>query len=226
MAVRGLENAMSASEAYDGKSEEYFTGKRTDFIDILPINRAAVILEIGCGDGAAGAYAKSTGKCGRYIGVELAPAAAERAAKVLDVVHTGSIEDLPLPYPEGAFDVLIASEVLEHLVDPWTVLRRLRPLMKPGGRILASSPNIAHKSTFGMLLAGRWDLDPEGRMDRTHLRWFTPASYAAMFRDCGYEVASVGPLRPPSQAAKLLNRLTASRWSHLFISQIVVEALS
>ena len=40
--------------------------------------------------------------------------------------------------------MIIFADVLEHLVDPWGVLRELRPMLSPGGRVLLSVPNIAH----------------------------------------------------------------------------------
>src|SRR5690606_3738400 len=123
------------------------TGERRDIIDRLPRDPSRRILEIGCGDGATGAYARAQGKCGEYVGVALFPAAAELARKAIDEVHVGDIENFDPPWPDQHFDVLIASEVFEHLVDPWKVLRRLRRLLPPGGLVFASSPNIAHIST-------------------------------------------------------------------------------
>lgn len=214
----------TGADAYSDKSSSYFTGERRDFIDRLSPSDDREILEIGCGDGATGAYAKLTGRCGRYVGLELSPDAAELARGRLDQVFVGDVEAMKFPFEIAAFDVLIASEVLEHLVDPWSTLRRLRRYMKPGARVFASSPNVAHRSTLVMLLNGRWDLTDDGRMDRTHLRWFTPSSFADMFRQSGYEVVSLEPLRRPGPLARAIDVITGRRFSHLFISQIVVEA--
>jgi 2-polyprenyl-3-methyl-5-hydroxy-6-metoxy-1,4-benzoquinol methylase len=211
------------SDAYADKQVGYFTGERA-IIDGLSVDPTRSVLEIGCGDGATGAYAKQVGKCGRYVGIELVAAAAQIASRVLDEVHTANIETFEPPFVPGAFDVLIASEVLEHLVDPWAVLRKLRPYLKPGAMIFASSPNVAHRSVLGMLLAGGWDLAPEGVMDRTHLRWFTPRTYAAMFTECGYDVLSVGPLARPSAKAKVFNALTGGKLAHLLFTQIMLTA--
>ena len=211
-------------ETYDVKPDSYFTGERADLIDRLPEDRTRTILEIGCGDGATGVYAKRTGRCGRYVGLELQERAAAIAAGVLDEVRVGDIETMDLPSTPGGFDVLIASEVLEHFADPWSVLRRLHPLLKPGAVVFASSPNVAHRSVLAMLLAGGWDLSDEGRMDRTHLRWFTPKTYAALFEDTGYDVVSLWPLLPPGRLGRLVNLLTGNRFSHLFMSQIVICA--
>jgi hypothetical protein len=68
--------------------------------------------------------------------------------------------------------VLIAGEVLEHLVDPWVALKRLRRFLRPDALAMASSPNVPHHSTIRMLLKGERTLANSGRMDRTHLRWY------------------------------------------------------
>ena len=212
----------SLAPSYDHKEQAYFAGQRSDLIDRLGVDRNRAILEIGCAQGSTGAYAKHEGKCGLYVGVELFPSAASVAASRIDRVYTANIESFDPPEPRESFDVLIAGEVLEHMVDPWAVLRRLRTYLRPGGLVMASSPNVSHYSVIGMLLKGDWTLADIGRMDRTHLRWFTPRSYADMFQTCGFEVLSTEPLRAPGQAAKLIAKLSGGRLEHLFISQIVL----
>ena len=212
------------NQSYDAKSKEYFSGVRKDLIDRLEPAKSRAILEIGCGDGSTGAYAKSQAKCTRYVGIELSSNAAQLAERLLDKVYVANVETFDVPERPESFDVLIASEVLEHLVDPWRVLKRLNTLLRPGATVFASSPNAAHYTMIRMLLAGRWDLTESGRMDRTHLRWFTPQSYARMFRDCGFDVISIAPIAPPGYKAKVVNSLTGHRWEHLFIGQIVVCA--
>ena len=209
---------------YTAKRSDYFHGERRDFIDKLDKSSTRQILEIGCGDGATGAYAKREGKCGTYIGIELFPEAARIADGVLDQVFVANIETFDLPDQCGLSDVLIASEVLEHLIDPLAVLRKLRRRLTPGALVFASSPNIAHHSTLRMLIAGEWDLADSGRMDRTHMRWFTPKTYASLFEDAGFEVLSVRPLIPFRRKARIVNFLTGNRYQHLFVSQIVLEA--
>ena len=211
------------AQDYTAKRSDYFHGERRDFIDKLDRSSNRQILEIGCGDGATGAYAKREGKCGRYVGIELVPEAAKLADRVLDQVFVANVETFDLPEQLGPSDVLIASEVLEHLIDPLAVLGKLRRRLAPGALVFASSPNIAHHSTLRMLITGRWDLADSGRMDRTHMRWFTPKTYASLFEDAGFEVLSVRPLIPFRRKARMVNFLTRNRYEHLFISQIVLE---
>jgi 2-polyprenyl-3-methyl-5-hydroxy-6-metoxy-1,4-benzoquinol methylase len=216
--------AHGGQEAYSMKATEYFAGARRDYVAELPINSQARILEIGCGEGGTGALALSEGKCGVYCGVELCHKAAEKAKQKLTEVVVGNIEDLQLPWGPATFDAVILSEVLEHLVDPWAALRRIRPLLKPKASVFASSPNISHYSAIRMLLRGQWDLTDVGLMDRTHLRWFTPSTYRALFESCGYAVNSAREKEPFRTKARIASALTFGRFRYLFIGQIDLRA--
>ena len=216
---------MSESNVYSKKDESYFEGAREDFINELPVNLDAKILEIGCSNGNTGALALSENKCGSYIGVELYETAALNAKEKISQVIIGDIERIELPFEDDSFDVLILSEVLEHLVDPWNVLRKLHRYMKPGAIILASSPNVSHYRIILMLLRGEWNLTDDGIMDRTHLRWFTPSSFAEMFESAGYNVLKVEPLSPFRLQVKLQLALLLGKGKHLFFKQIKIKAV-
>jgi 2-polyprenyl-3-methyl-5-hydroxy-6-metoxy-1,4-benzoquinol methylase len=210
--------------AYAAKPHGYFLGARADFISELPVNLQARILEIGCGEGGTGSLALEQRRCGTYCGVELFPSAADKAKDRISEVVVGNIEETDLPWPGEHFDVLILSEILEHLVDPWTVLKKLHPLLKPGARVFASSPNVANYRIIRMLMRGEWNLTDMGLMDRTHLRWFTPRSYRDLFESCGYAVDSVGQVGTLSSKAKVLSLMSFGRLRHLFITQLNLRA--
>jgi len=217
--------AVAGPAAYLAKGGTYFQGMRADYVEALPADPGATLLEIGCSEGQTGALALARGKCARYIGIELHDPSARIAATRLSEVHVGNIEEMALDVlPPGGLDAILLSEVLEHLVDPWKVVARLVPLLRPGGLMFASSPNICHHRVIRSLIAGQWTLANEGVMDRTHLRWFTPASYAAMFAGAGLKVEEIRPVRPFGWKPRLINRLTGNRWSHLFMTQTSIRA--
>ena len=209
---------------YSTKKKDYFQGVRRDFIDRLSTGPDAALLEVGCGTGNTAALAKQVGKCGFAAGIEVFPDAAEEARTKIDEVLLGNVESVDLPWPESRFDILILSEVLEHLVDPWHTLNRMLPLLRPKSTVLASSPNISHWSIIRELITGDWTLTDAGVKDRTHLRWFTPRSFCRLFTESGYTVQEYFPLCRPSWKARTLTALTAGRLEHLFISQVCVQA--
>lgn len=214
----------SGATLYNSKSAAYFSGARHDMVALLETGPGAHILEIGCGNGATGVAALAAGKAGQYCGIELMPDIAERARARLSEVITANVEQFDLERFHGQFDALIMSEVIEHLVDPWGAVKRVLACLKPGAEIIASSPNIAHRRVIGDLIAGRFDYADEGVMDRTHLRWFTPRSYRALFEGAGCVHVKLMPIRRPGFLPRLVNRLTADRYAHLSMTQIMVHA--
>ena len=209
---------------YETKASGYFAGARADFVARLPRDPSARVLEIGCGSGATGALALQLGRAGCYTGVEVVESVAREARNHLTEVVTGDIERLQPQWQPCSFDALVLSEVLEHLVEPWTVLRKLHAFVRPGAVVLASSPNVSHWRVIRELVEGRFRLADQGVFDRTHMRWFTPESYAAMFEQAGYQVLSITPVTPFSTRTQRISRFTNGRFDHLFMTQICLEA--
>jgi SAM-dependent methyltransferase len=96
--------------------------------------------------------------------------------------------DRDVPRLEGAFDVIVYGDVLEHLVDPLDVLVELNEYLAPGGRVVISMPNVAHLWIRLSLLFGRFQYADRGLLDRTHLRFFTERSVRELVADAGLGV--------------------------------------
>lgn len=161
---------------------------------------ARAILDLGCSSGALGAALRSRQPCA-VTGVELDPGYAADARGRLDRVVCADLEALePAEEALSGFDCLIAADVLEHLRDPWAVLRRFAGALVPGATVVVSLPNVRYWTTFWALgLRGTWPRAEEGIFDRTHLRWFTLADARLLLEQAGLHVTGVRPqyrLRP------------------------------
>ena len=123
---------------------------------------ARIILDVGCGEGAFGELIKRQSRA-EVWGIELLPQAAKKARDRLDRVYIGNIEVDQFYLPEEYFDCIVFNDVLEHLYDPWDVLKQMKKLLKDNGYVLASIPNIRY---FGqvkkLLLKGEWDYESWG----------------------------------------------------------------
>ncbi len=225
MAIEVLRSAKSLATSYKHKDNRYFVGARRDMVERLPIDLSAAVLEIGCGSGETGALALEKKRAGRYVGVELMAEPAARAEARISEVIVGDIEQIELDFRPAEFDALILSEVLEHLREPGAVLRELHRFVRPGGMVLASSPNIAHWKVVRELIMGRFPQTDRGVFDRTHLRWFTPESFAAMFEQAGFQVQGLAPVRRFSRKQRLISKYTGGRFDHLLMTQIGLEAV-
>lgn len=156
-------------------------------------------LEVGPGNGVISRWLAQRKQCVTF-GVEIAPAAATHSRDAFSHLWIGSIED-PAIVAEiqqaAPFDAIIFADVLEHLVDPWSVLRNMRRLLANDGRVLLSVPNIAHWTARLNLLRGRFEYTDGYLMDRTHLRWFTRHSAKQMALDSGYRIAAEATVYKP-----------------------------
>jgi 2-polyprenyl-3-methyl-5-hydroxy-6-metoxy-1,4-benzoquinol methylase len=141
------------------------------------------MLEVGCSSGYLGASLVARGH--KVVGVEPDAGAAAAATRVLSEVWTGGLDDYLDANPDARFDVLIFGDVLEHMVDPSAALQRAQRHLAPGGSVVVSLPNMAHGSVRAMLLAGRFDYEDRGILDRTHLRFFTREGIAHLLADTG-----------------------------------------
>lgn len=151
------------------------------------------VLDAGCGGGGNGILMKRAGAA-EVIGIELHPAAAAQARAVLDRVVEGDLADLDLEaLGPATFDLVLTIDVLEHLVAPQDVLSRLVGLLRPGGLLVASIPNVAHVWVFANLLTQRWPQKDRGIFDRTHLRFFARRDMVALLQGAGVEVITVRP---------------------------------
>jgi len=126
----------------------------------------------------------------RVTAVEMDPAAAQRAAARADHVIVGDIEDNKVRAQlVESFDVILYMHILEHLIDPWRVLRESRGMLKPGGSIIILIPNVAAwRVRKRLFLNGVFEYEDVGILDRTHLRFFTLDSARALVEEAGYRI--------------------------------------
>jgi methionine biosynthesis protein MetW len=149
------------------------------------------ILDLGCASGALGAALRARGGV-EVVGIERDPAYAADAAARLDRVLTEDLEEFDGWDSLGRFDVVIAGDVLEHLRDPWAVLRRAAALLPAGGVAIVSLPNVRYWETFWVLARhNTWPRRAEGIFDATHLRWFTLRDAWSLLDQAGLETVEV-----------------------------------
>jgi 2-polyprenyl-3-methyl-5-hydroxy-6-metoxy-1,4-benzoquinol methylase len=168
----------------------YYANPRPEMMGLLP-DSASKILDVGCGSGAF-ARALKADKAGREVwGIEINSTVAEQARANMDKVLVGDIGELSKDLPKKYFDAVFFNDVLEHLPDPYTVLRKIPDQVNQGGYIYVSLPNVRHiRNLFNLLVKKDWAYTDHGVLDRTHLRFFTLKSALRMFSDLGLEVES------------------------------------
>jgi SAM-dependent methyltransferase len=159
------------------------------------------VLDVGCGSGVHGAELKRIHQH-NVTGVDLSEESIRRASTRLAAAYVADItrpDDYPFATGPG-FDVILFSDILEHIYDPVTVLRSHLKLLKPGGYVLISLPNVAIWNVRLELLFGRFRYQDTGTLDRTHIRFFNQRSFRELLASCDLKAVrsriTPGILRP------------------------------
>ena len=149
------------------------------------------VLDVGCGSGVHGAELKRV-HGHRVFGVDLSVESIQKARNRLEGAYVGDVTR-PEEYPFCAserFDLILFSDILEHLTDPLGVLGRHLFLLKPGGQFIISLPNVAIWNVRLSLLFGSFRYQETGTLDKTHMRFFTWSTMREMFEQLALDVTA------------------------------------
>jgi 2-polyprenyl-3-methyl-5-hydroxy-6-metoxy-1,4-benzoquinol methylase len=184
------------------------------------------VLDVGCSSGYLARPLVERG-C-TVVGIERDPAAAAAARAVCEEVLVGDVEELPLPFEHGSFDVVLCGDLVEHLRDPQSFLARVRPCLKEDGRLVLTTPNVANVALRLSLLGGRWRYTERGLLDRTHVHLFTRKTLTEALSKAGYRVVEFDftlPMPSPvpgmrhgvERIAHALGRIRPSLFAYQFV---------
>lgn len=206
------------------KSYDYYQNDRRDINRLIPPG-ARFILDVGCGRGTLGKVLREKIENVIVWGVEINEEIAREAEKNLDRVIVDNIEKENDFFDETTnFDCIIFADVLEHLQDPWAVLKRFHRHCSPQGRIICSIPNVRHYKIIKDLLRGRWLYREDDILDQSHLRFFTRATIRNMLGIAGFEVEKIELKKKGSPLMNFLNRLFCNKLDELLTHQYLVVA--
>jgi len=206
----------------------------------IPLRPDSELLDLGGGDGGAVALhhadrGVNTTVVDQFIAVD--DAAGRRAASHPRLRHLAANldGDWPAAIGDRRFDTVFVLDVLEHMKSPEQTVRQILTVLKPGGKLYASTGNISYWVTRGMHLLGHFNYGRRGILDLTHTRLFTVASFQHLLRNAGFRIDTVSCFGPPvadlaksnSRILTLIDRtssLLARLWRGLFGYQILIEA--
>ncbi|MCL1925808.1 MAG: class I SAM-dependent methyltransferase [Syntrophorhabdaceae bacterium] len=190
---------VAAPEEESAPDRSYYRQSRPDIEAMIPV-RALRILDIGCGEGVLGRNLLKK-RAIEVVGIEADPAAAEAARKNLTRVLHGDAETMDFPFEDGYFDCVVLADVLEHMRDPLSILKKAKRCLSGSGVVVASIPNVRFIGVLNLLVEGRWEYRDEGILDRTHLRFFTRKEMEILFCDAGFELEKVFENMAPEYAS-------------------------
>jgi len=203
----------------------YYRNPRWDVLVNLPsgVRRA---LDVGCGAGSFGLLLKSDQGC-EVWGIEIEPEPAAFAAERLDRVDVGDAIEVLATYPDAHFDLVTCNDVLEHLAWPDRAVKEIARVLRPGGTLVASLPNLrCWKPFMKIVKEGDFPQDDSGIFDRTHLRWYTKKSIPRLFEGSGLVLQRLEGINPMySRTLRILNLVTRNRCDDCRFLQFFVLAI-
>jgi len=168
-------------------NKEYFEIQRLDVLELIP-KESQKILECGCAFGWLGTELKKRQQT-VVVGIELNPEAEQYLNFSYDKYYIGDIENIDLSEYNNYFDCIIYADILEHLVDPWKLVKQHSYMLKKGGVIIVSIPNVRNIILFKELfIYGRWKYQDSGLFDKTHLRFFTIKDSIELLKDANLRI--------------------------------------
>ena len=202
---------------YIEKPKNYFSEIRNDIIELIQCNNCN-ILEIGCGEGNTLIELKRQGKAKFVVGIDIVDL---NQSSKLDKFILADIENDNIELPEEYFDIIICADVLEHLKDPWSVLKKIRKFLKPNGILLASIPNVREiKTLISIVIKGDFKYVDTGILDKTHLRFFCKKNIIELFESAGYKIEKITFKLSPKR--KFLLKLSLGLLEEFLVVQYLV----
>jgi 2-polyprenyl-6-hydroxyphenyl methylase/3-demethylubiquinone-9 3-methyltransferase len=159
------------------------------------VEESSRCLDVGCGAGET--YAQVIhARAASYKGVDV-------SARAVEIARSGGLDAqviddaAALPFDDNTFDVAVCIEVLEHLFSPHVAVNEIRRVLRPGGRLIVSAPNVAYWRLRVNLVLGVWNplgdaLAIEQPWRDPHIRFFTPVTLRRMLEQAGFPTVEVG----------------------------------
>ncbi|MBI4884580.1 MAG: glycosyltransferase [Actinobacteria bacterium] len=217
------------AEPYGFKPSPYSSHGR--ILQMVHGRKPMRILDVGCGPGWLANALTDAGHT--VVGVDVAEGDGV-AARMSRFIVSDLADGLP-DEVGGDFDLVLAADIIEHLVDPSRILTDMAARVRPQGSIIVSVPNISHWYPRFRIATGRFDYDQRGVLDATHLRFFTRRRFLRVTEEAGLErvahrhtglpldALGLGDSRLVTGTVGRVDRLLVRWWPTMFAYQFVYE---
>jgi 2-polyprenyl-3-methyl-5-hydroxy-6-metoxy-1,4-benzoquinol methylase len=196
-------------------------GRRDGILTLAGDLSGKHILDIGCAGGVLGKILKDRFDC-VVVGVDISTDSILSAKQVLDEAYVCDItetEGWPPQLSQRTFDVVIISEVLEHIFEPEQILRATRAWCRPDTKVIVTVPNILFWKNRLRILMGHFEYEERGLMDRGHIHFFSWSSFVEMILQCGFVIEKISH-HVPTRGTSLLSEKFPGLFAQTFIADL------
>ena len=194
------------------------------------------VLELGCGPGSITRALANEGKCS-VTGVEVDASAIELVRPHCEAVFQADLNAAnwaDVLAGVDPFDVVVAADVLEHLMDPWRALKRISSFITPEGYLVISLPHVGHAALSACLYAGDFNYREWGLLDRTHIRFFGLKNIESLFSEADLKIVDAAYVVKPPEETEFSDlwgtlpesvRAVFESAPHAYVYQVVLKAV-
>jgi len=206
---------------YQKKTDVYgMSGKREEkIIGLLGKNiKGLQILEIGCSDGYFGEKLIKLG--GVVTGTDISQKLIVKAKKVLNQAKIVDPSEGKLPFKTATFDVVIASELIEHLFQPQVFLKEINRVTKKKGKLVLTTPNLLYWGNRLKFMKGEFVYQNTGVFDEGHIHFYTHQTLKDDLVNSGFKITQENHVFAGNRSLNLIK----SKLPGVFAYQFVVVA--
>ena len=144
------------------------------------------VIDVGCGNGAVAGLLHGLGY--HVVGIDASEEGIRQATREHPQVRfvQGSVYEAPSS-TLGRFPAAICLEVIEHLYSPRLLVKTLRELLEPGGKLILSTPYHGYLKNIALALSGRMDQHFTALWDHGHIKFWSVATLTSLLREGGFE---------------------------------------
>lgn len=204
----------------------YHDHVRYDVVPHIP-KSGGQLLDLGGGIGATAAEARRLGLVDQAGVADMIDNSIEDTQ--LDFTFQGNFEDPAfldnIVAQRGKFKMILALDILEHLLDPWTMAKRLADSLDDGGYMVVSIPNIRNfHASVPLLFQNKWNYQDDGILDRTHLRFFVRSSTIDLMEQTGLKITKITSTYSEGKIVRLFRAITFGLLNTLTDRQFIIVA--